>query len=65
MGVVIRDSNSKIIAAAAKALQIWKDVAYVEAEAMEWGLKLAKEVADLVNKKKGSLPEIYWVISEI
>lgn len=51
--------------AAAKALQIWKDVAYVEAEAMEWGLKLAKEVADLVNEKKGSLPEIYWVISEI
>lgn len=61
----IRDSNSKIFAAAVKTSQLWKDMAYVEAEAMKGGLKVVKEVADLVNNKKGSKAEIYWVISEI
>lgn len=40
-------------------------MAYVEAGAMKWGLKAAKEVVDLVNNKKGSKAEISWVISEI
>ena len=52
LGVVIRDSNSKIIGTAVKTSQLWKDVAYAEAEAMKWGLEVAKEVADLVNNKK-------------
>lgn len=66
--VVIRDSNSKIIVATVKTSKQWKGVAYAEAEAMEWGLEVVKEVAmsylimetdcqevaDLVNKKKES-----------
>lgn len=42
--LVIRDSNGKIMAAAVKISKQWKDVAYVEAEAMEWGFEVAKEV---------------------
>lgn len=43
--MVIGDSNSKIIAAAVKMSQLWKDAAYAEAEAMEWELMVAKEDA--------------------
>lgn len=35
LGVVIRDSNSKIMVAVVKTSKQWKGVAYAEAEAME------------------------------
>ena len=55
------------------------DVAFVEAEAMEWGIQIAEktgarclivepdsqEVVNLVNNKQGSICEIFWVIIEI
>lgn len=77
--MVIRDSNSKIIAAAVKISQLWMDVAYAEAEAMEWGLMATKEVAvshmimetacqelaDLVSNNKRSRTEFFRAISEI
>lgn len=37
--LVIRDSNGKIMVAAVKISKQWKEVAYVEVEAMEWGLR--------------------------
>lgn len=55
------------------------DVSYVEAEAAEWGLRIAKEaglkaiiletdsqeVANLINKRKESSTEIFWRVQEI
>ncbi|KAH9770757.1 RNase H domain-containing protein [Citrus sinensis] len=78
LGVVIRDSNSKVIVAAVKSTQFTGDVNIVEAEAVEWGLVVAKsaslhylmvesdcqDVVKLVNNKEGSKTETMWVISE-
>ncbi|KAH9698869.1 putative reverse transcriptase/RNA-dependent DNA polymerase [Citrus sinensis] len=63
---------------------LWKskfkgDVSYVEVEAAEWGLCIAKEaglkpviletdsqeVANLINKRKASSTEIFWRVQEI
>lgn len=77
--LVIRDSNGKIMVAAVKISKQWKEVAYVEVEAMEWGFEVAnevvmfhlimetdcQEVVNLVNKKKENRIEIFRVISEI
>lgn len=76
LAVFLKDFNSKIITALVKTSQLWKDV---EAEVMEWGLKLAREatvshlimetncqeIIDLVSNKKGSRTKIFWIISEI
>ncbi|KAL9408398.1 hypothetical protein AB3S75_046874 [Citrus x aurantiifolia] len=79
LGAVIRDSNSRIIVAAVKATQFIGDVKAAEAEAVEWGLVMAKnaalsslmvetdcqDVGKLINDQKGSKTEIVWMISEI
>lgn len=43
LGVLIRDSTGKCITAAIKKSKFKGDVSYVEAEAAEWGLSIAKE----------------------
>ncbi|KAL9416829.1 hypothetical protein AB3S75_039923 [Citrus x aurantiifolia] len=79
LGAVIRDSNSRIIMAAVKTTQFSGDVKVAEAEAVEWGLVVAKnatlsslmvetncqDVAKLINSQEGNKTEIVWVISEI
>ena len=65
--------------AAIKLSKFNGDVAFVEAEAMEWEIQIAEkagarclivesdsqEVVNLVNNRQGSRCEIFWVISEI
>ncbi|KAL9457035.1 hypothetical protein AB3S75_006131 [Citrus x aurantiifolia] len=79
LGVVIRDNQGKCMAAAIKKSKFTGDVSYVEAEAAEWGLYIAKEaglkaviletdsleVANLINKRKASSTEIFWRVKEI
>ena len=79
LGVVARDSTGKFVAAAVKTSQFHGDVTFAEAEAVEWGLQLAKTlgvssiivetdsqtVSNLLNSKAGSRTEVFWVISEV
>ena len=79
LGAVIRDAMGNIIAAAVKTSRFHGNVSYAEAEAVRWGLQAAVDagltsliietdsqmVADLINNRKGSKNEIYWVILEI
>lgn len=79
LGAVIRDETGQVTAAAIKVSKFHGSVAYAEAEAMEWGLQVAKdahvtdvilesdsqEVVSLVNNSQGSRSEIYWVVLEI
>ena len=79
LGAVIRDDKGRVVAAAVKPSRLRWDVPFVEAEAVELGLQVAKEaqlasiiietdcqeVADLVNHKKWSKTEICWVISAV
>ncbi|KAH9743515.1 putative reverse transcriptase/RNA-dependent DNA polymerase [Citrus sinensis] len=79
LGAVIRDENGQVTATAIKVSKFHGSVAYAEAEAMEWGLQVAKdahvkdvimesdsqEVVSLVNNRQGSRSEIYWVVLEI
>ncbi|KAH9754527.1 hypothetical protein KPL71_015467 [Citrus sinensis] len=79
LGVVIRDSCNKVKVAAVKTTLFTGDVKTAEAEAVEWGLVVAKsaafqcimvesdcqEVVKLINNKEGSRTEVMWVISEI
>lgn len=72
MGAVIRDNNSNFVVAAIKATKLHSDVAFVEAEAVSWGLDVAKhaglsnilvesdsqDVIDLVNNRKSSRTKI-------
>lgn len=78
MAAVITDSNGKLVAAGIKQSQLKENVSFVKAEAIEWGLQIAKEVAlssliieidckevaELVNNIKCSKTAIYWIISE-
>ncbi|KAL9432342.1 hypothetical protein AB3S75_027379 [Citrus x aurantiifolia] len=79
LGAVIKDPSGKIVAAGTKQVPLREGVSFAEAEAMEWGLQVAKElslsalimesdckeVVDLLNNTKGSRTGISWVISEI
>lgn len=79
LGVVIRDSTGKSIAAAIKTTKFHGDVAYAEEETASWGFQVAKNaglvaliietdsqmMADLINNRRGSKNEIFQVISEI
>ena len=79
LGAVIRDDSGHVTAATIKISKFHGDISYAGAEAMEWGLLVAREakvkavivesdsqgVVSLVNNKQGSRSEIYWVISEI
>ncbi|KAH9648889.1 putative reverse transcriptase/RNA-dependent DNA polymerase [Citrus sinensis] len=79
LGAVIRDDSGHVTAAAIKISKFHGDVSYDEAEAMEWGMLVAREakvkvvivesdsqgVVSLVNNKQGNKTEIYGVVSEI
>lgn len=65
---VIRNSDGLVIVAGIKQAQLREGVSFTEAEAIQWGLQVAKkaaisslimetdckEVADLINNTKGS-----------
>lgn len=79
LGVVIRNSMGKVVAAAVQGAPYRGDVACMEVEAVLFGIKSAqqaavfpiiieldsKEVVDLSLKKKISKTEIEWKIAEI
>ncbi|KAH9782560.1 reverse transcriptase domain-containing protein [Citrus sinensis] len=79
LGAIIRDDQGTVIAAAIKISKFNGDVAFAEAEALEWGLQIARNasakalivesdaqsVVKLVNNKQGGKSEIFWIISEI
>ena len=79
LGVVIRNSNGKIIAAAVKRVCYKGTVACMEAEAILFGILVAQqaeclpmiiesdstEVVELVLNRKGSMTEISWTVEEI
>ena len=79
LGAVIRDSENKIVAVGIKQISMKEHVSYAEAEAIEWGLKLARraalstliiesgclEVVELVNNTKSNKTGLWWIIEEI
>ena len=72
MRAVIRENNSNFVVTAIKATKLHGDVAFAGAEAMSWGLDVAKhaglsnilvesdsqDVIDLVNNRKSSRTKI-------
>ncbi|KAH9719688.1 reverse transcriptase domain-containing protein [Citrus sinensis] len=79
LGIVLRDFNGSVVAAAVKPSKFYGDIIFAEAEAVEWGLQVARSitmasiivetdsqgVSDLLNNKKSNRSEVFWVISEI
>ncbi|XP_024041999.1 uncharacterized protein LOC112099126 [Citrus clementina] len=79
LGVVVRNDNGDIVAAAIKPSTFNGEVSFAEAEAIEWEMQVAgsagitsvifesdcQVAVDLANNRKGSKTEIFWVISEI
>ncbi|KAH9784956.1 reverse transcriptase domain-containing protein [Citrus sinensis] len=79
LGIIIRDANKDIIAAAVKSTKLHSDVTFAEAEAMNWGLSVAiekglarvivesdsQEAVDFVNNRKSSRTEIQWLVAEM
>ncbi|KAH9735301.1 polyubiquitin 3 [Citrus sinensis] len=79
LGVIIRDSGGKAIAAAVQKVSFRGDVVYMEAAAINLGIQVAqnakflpiivesdsKEVVDLARNRRGCLSEIFWQISAI
>ena len=79
LGAVIKDECGNATTAAIKISKFHGDVSFAEAEAMEWGMQIARDahvralivesdsqgVVNLVNNKQGSRSEIFWVVSEI
>lgn len=81
MGIcaVIRDSKGIVIVAGIQQTTLKGEVSFAKAEAMRWGLQIAKEAAlsnlivetdcqevvELVNNTKGSKTEIFWIVSDI
>ncbi|KAH9715856.1 putative reverse transcriptase/RNA-dependent DNA polymerase [Citrus sinensis] len=79
LGVVIRDSRAKVVAAAVQNTIYKGDVDCMEAEAINFGIQVAqntnflpmiiesdsKEVVDLACNRKGSRTEIFWKIATI
>ncbi|KAL9441400.1 hypothetical protein AB3S75_019980 [Citrus x aurantiifolia] len=77
LGAVMKDSFGKVVAAGVKQVQLKKDASFAEAEAVELGLRVAKDaaaqsliieidcldVAELANNTKGSRTKIFWIIS--
>lgn len=79
LGIVIRNSEGKLIAAALKPTKWLDKVDYAEAEATKFGLEVAENagcsplivetdsqvVADLVLARKITKAEIFWIVSEV
>ena len=78
LGAVIRDSENNFVAAGIMQTGMKESVSYAEAEAIEWGLKLARrvaistliiesnciEVVELVNNTKSNKTGLWWIIEE-
>lgn len=74
--MVIRNDKRDVVAATIKPSSFNGDVPFVEAEAIEWGMQVAKKAGitavilesdcqaaiDLANNRKDSKTEIFWVI---
>ncbi|XP_024041104.1 uncharacterized protein LOC112098855 isoform X3 [Citrus clementina] len=79
LGVVVRDSSGKILAAAVQSTGFRGDVACMEAEAVLFGIQVAcqakcdpiiiesdsLEVVELSLQRKSSMAEICWAVEEI
>lgn len=79
LGVVVRDVDRNCLAAIVKTTKYFGNVAMAKAVAVEWVLQVAlkvggtsmvlesdsQEVVSLVNNRKNSMYEIFWVISKI
>ena len=81
LGIVIRDSNGKFVAAGMQQSKFYGDVMYAEAEAeaARLGMEIAEqvnclllileidaqEIVSLALNKKGSRTNFFWIISEI
>ena len=79
LGVVIKDSSQKIVAATSRCIKFYEDTSFAEAEAAKWGLYVAQnarlssviiesdclEVVELINNRKSSRIELCWLISDI
>ena len=79
LGAIIRDAEGKILAVGIKQAQFRERVSLAEAEAILWGLQVAKqvssssliaesdckEVVELLNNTKGSRTEIHWILSDV
>ena len=79
LGVVIRDGNGSVLAAAVQQINFNGDVAQIGAAAVKLGIQMAKdgewtpliietdckEVVELVMQKKSSRTEICWIIADI
>ncbi|XP_024038830.1 uncharacterized protein LOC112097702 [Citrus clementina] len=79
LGIIIRDANKDVIAAAVKSTKLHSDVTFAEAEAMNWGLSVAiekglarvivesdsQEAVDFVNNRKSSRTKIQWLVAEM
>lgn len=73
MGAIIRDSNSRVVAAGIKQAQHRRNVSFAEAEAVQCGMQVAREagltsliieiecleVVELLNNTKGSRTEMF------
>ncbi|KAH9668523.1 reverse transcriptase domain-containing protein [Citrus sinensis] len=79
LGAVIRDSENNFVATGIMQTGMKESVSYAEAEAIDWGLKLARraalstliiesdclEVVELVNNTKSNKTGLWWIIEEI
>ena len=79
LGIVIRNSEGKLITAAIKPSKWLDRMDYAEAEATRFGLEVAeiagclplivetdsKEVSNLVSARKSTKAEIFWIVSEV
>ena len=79
LGAVIRDLENKFVVAGIMQTGMKEQVSYAEAEAIVWGLKLARraalstliieldclEVVELVNNTKSNKTGLWWIIEEI
>ncbi|KAH9685373.1 reverse transcriptase domain-containing protein [Citrus sinensis] len=79
LGAIVRDAEGKILAVGIKQAQFRERVSLAEAEAILWGLQVAKqvssssliaesdckEVVELLNNTQGSRTEIHWILSDV
>lgn len=59
--VVIRDSNGKVIAVGINQAHLRGNISFAEAEAIQWGLQVAKAVLTLLNIEAGCLEVVELV----
>ena len=79
LGIVIRNPEGKVVAAAMKTTIFLDKVDFAEAEAIQFGLEIAEhagcipvimesdsqEIVSLMSYKKSTRAEIFWVVAEV